>query len=81
LLPTLQDLNSRWRAFEATQKEKVDASMFTLQLVRDLGVRWNSTYAMIKRARELQNAIQRYCLDWEPAAGETHDLIKDFLDA
>jgi hypothetical protein len=52
--------DSRRRAFEATQK--VDASMFSLQLVRHLGVRWNSTFAMIKRALELQQAIQRYCL-------------------
>jgi hypothetical protein len=43
--------DSRRRAFEAVKK--VDASMFTLQLVRNLGVRWNSTYAMIKRTREL----------------------------
>jgi hypothetical protein len=36
---------------------------------------------MIKRALELQKALQRYCLQWEPAVGETYDLTKDFLDA
>jgi hypothetical protein len=70
--------DSRRRAFETAQK--VDASLFTLQLVRDLGVRWNSTFAMIKRALELQKALQRYCMQWEPAVGESHDLTKDFLD-
>jgi hypothetical protein len=70
--------DSRRRAFETAQK--VDASLFTLQLVRDLGVRWNSTFAMIKRALELQKALQRYCLQWEPAVSETYDLTKNFLD-
>lgn len=69
----------RRRAFEAAQK--VDASDFTLQLVKDLGVRWNSTYSMIQRALRLQPAIHRYCLQWTPADGESYDLSKDFLDA
>lgn len=69
----------RLRAFEAAQK--VDASDLPLHLLKDLGVRWNSTFSMIKRALRLQPAIQRYCLKWTPADGENYDLTKDFLDA
>lgn len=68
----------RRRASEAAQK--VNASDFTPQLVKDLGVRWSSTYSMIQRAPRLQPAIHRYCLQWT-TDGEIYDLAKDFLDA
>jgi hypothetical protein len=71
--------DSRRRAFEAAQK--VDSSELTLQLVRDIGVRWNSTYAMIQRALRLKDALNRYCKQWTPARHESYDLTKDLLDA
>lgn len=69
----------RRRAFERAQK--VDSSDLTLQLVRDIGVRWNSTFAMIQRARRLQDALHRYCKHWRPIQGESYDLRRDTLDA
>jgi hypothetical protein len=67
--------DKRRRAFE--QSQKVDASDLSLQLVKDIGVRWNSTYDMIVRALRLESAIRRYCRHWEQD-GE-YDLSKDFL--
>lgn len=69
--------DKRRRAFE--QSQKVDASDLSLQLVKDIGVRWNSTYDMIVRALRLQTAIRRYCDEWEPD-GE-YDLTHDILQA
>jgi hypothetical protein len=69
----------RRRAFEAAQK--VDSSDLTLQLVRDIGVRWNSTFAMIQRARRLQEALHLYCKQWRQDRNESYDLRRDMLDA
>lgn len=45
-------------AFEAVQRAlKVDAQGFELHLIKDLGVRWNSTYFMIERAIRLQASV------------------------
>jgi hypothetical protein len=72
---------SRLRAFEASQKvDATDLVGNTLHLMKDGGVRWNSTYYMIKRALRLQDALRQYCRDWRPAPHELHDLKKDFLD-
>lgn len=72
----------RQRAFEAAQKKVyVDAEYKqTLHLLKDTGVRWNSTYTMIERALNLDLALKRYCRDWRPAPHETYDLTADFLD-
>ena len=43
---------SRIRAFKASQK--VDTSDLILHLKRNFGVKWNSTYIMIKRALKLK---------------------------
>ena len=71
--------NRRRRDFEHTQK--VDSGELTLQLVRDIGVWWNSTQAMIQRALQLKDALHRYCKNWRPIHGESYDLKKDALDA
>lgn len=71
--------DQRIRAFEAVQK-KVYTKDATLHLIKDTGVRWNSTYYMINRAIKLQAAIKRYCRDWRPAPHERYDLKGDFLD-
>lgn len=52
--------NQRIRAFKAVQRA-ISPGKQPLHLVKDIGVKWNSTYSMIKRAIELQPAIQRYC--------------------
>jgi hypothetical protein len=70
--------DKRRKAFE--QSQKVDASDLSLQLVKDIGVRWSSTYDMIVRAIRLQSAIKRYCRQWEPMDNE-YDLTLDFLEA
>ena len=71
--------DGRRRAFEAAQK--VDSSDLTLQLVRDIGMRWNSTYSMIQRALRLKDALHRYCVQWTPTQSESYDLTRDLLDA
>jgi hypothetical protein len=55
--------DKRRRAFELAQK--VDAGDLSLQLVKDIGVRWSSTYDMIVRALRLETAIRRYCRQWQ----------------
>lgn len=68
----------RLRDFEAAQR--VAPGEIALHLVKDTGVRWNSTYSMIQRALRLQPAIQRYCREWRPANSDSYDLSNDFLD-
>jgi len=51
--------DKRRKAFE--QSQKVEAGDLSLQLVKDLRVRWNSTYAIIKRALRLETEMRRYC--------------------
>jgi hypothetical protein len=70
----------RLRAFEAAQKVDAGPLVQTLHLVKDTGVRWNSTYYMIQRALRLQPALQKYCREWKPTTGETYDLKGDMLD-
>jgi hypothetical protein len=72
--------DKRRRTFEAVQ-QKMDSSVPSLQLIRDIGIRWNSTFAMIERALRLEHALRRYCIQWLPDRGEYYDLAKDFLDA
>lgn len=72
--------DKRRRAFEAVQ-QKMDSSVPSLQLIRDIGVRWNSTFAMIERALRLEHELRGYCIQWFPERGEHYDLTKDFLDA
>jgi hypothetical protein len=67
--------DKRRRAFELAQK--VDASDLSLQLIKDIGVRWSSIYDMIVRALRLEPAIRKYCWQWEQD-GE-YDLSQDFL--
>jgi hypothetical protein len=69
----------RRRDFERAQK--VDSSDLTLRLVRDVGVRWNSTQVMIQRALRLKDALHRYCKHWRPIHSESYDLMRDMLDA
>jgi hypothetical protein len=70
----------RLREFEASQKVEISDLKRTLHLKGDTGIRWNSTYTMIKRALQLQKPLQRYCRNWRPMPNEVHDLKKDFLD-
>jgi hypothetical protein len=58
----------------------VDTSDLSLQLVKDIGVRWSSTYDMIVRVLRLQSAIKRYYRQWELMDNE-YDLTLDFLKA
>jgi hypothetical protein len=71
--------DKRRRAFERTQK--VDSNELTVQLTKDVGVRWNSTYDMIQRALRLKDVLHRYCKHWKQERGESYDLMKDMLDA
>lgn len=69
----------RLRAFEAVQLAIAPANK-PLRLVKDIGVRWNSTFAMIQRALRLEPAIDRYCRQWRSLAGNEYDLKSDLLD-
>ena len=53
----------------------------TMRLKKDTGVRWNSTYVMIKRALRLKGPIDAYCQRWRaPRGSDSYDLIANFLD-
>jgi hypothetical protein len=72
--------DKRRRAFEAVQ-QRLDHGALVLQLVRDIGVRWNSSFAMIERALRLEHALRRYCMQWTPERSEHYDFTKDVLDS
>jgi hypothetical protein len=72
--------DKRRRAFEAIQ-QKLDHGAPVLQLVRDIGIRWNNTFDMIERALRLEHALRRYCMQWTPERGEHYDFTKDVLDS
>jgi hypothetical protein len=72
--------NKRRHAFSAVQ-QKLNHGAQVLQLVRDIGVRWNSTFDMIERALILKPALQRHCLQWQQERGEQYYLSHDFLDS
>lgn len=55
--------DKRRRAFERVQR--VDSNELAVQLIKDVGVRWNSTYNMIQRALRLEDALHRYCKHWK----------------
>lgn len=71
--------DQRMRAFEAVQLA-IAPNERPLHLVKDIGIRWNSTFAMIQRALRLELAIDRYCRQWRPTTGEGYSLKKDILD-
>ena len=71
--------DKRRRAFEAVQ-QKLDHGAPVLQLVRDIGVRWNSSFDMIERALRLEHALRRYLMQWLPERGEQYDIANDSLD-
>ena len=71
--------DQRTRNFIAVQKA-LSPSKKALHLVKDIGVKWNSTYSMIKRALELQPAIQQYCQQWRPQSHEKYHIKSDRLD-
>ena len=50
-----------------------------LLLIKDGGVRWNSTYFMLRRALLLRKAIDKYLLAWRKPANDSYDLSQDAL--
>jgi len=50
-----------------------------LLLIKDGGVRWNSTYFMLRRALLLRKAIDKYLLAWRKPANNSYDLTQDSL--
>ncbi|KAG7425000.1 hypothetical protein Forpi1262_v014159 [Fusarium oxysporum f. sp. raphani] len=68
----------RRQHFETLQAEALqDDELFSLQLTKDGGIRWNSTFSMLERALKLRNAIELFCAQWERDAD--YDLSQDFL--
>ncbi|KAG7413394.1 putative AC transposase [Fusarium oxysporum f. sp. raphani] len=68
----------RRQHFETLQAEALqDDELFSLQLIKDGGIRWNSTFSMLERALKLRNAIELFCAQWERDAD--YDLSQDFL--
>ena len=57
-----------------------EESIFEYQLIKDGGIRWNSTYFMIKRGLKLRDAIDLYHLRWQkPTTKDAYDLSQDRL--
>ncbi|TKA35927.1 hypothetical protein B0A49_13520, partial [Cryomyces minteri] len=56
-----------------------DELMKYYNLIKDGGIRWNSTLAMIHRVLKLRNAIELYFSRWVQPADDTHDLMEDKL--
>ena len=50
-----------------------------LILVKDGGVRWNSTNCMLHRALLLKKGIDKYLLSWRKPANDSYDFTQDFL--
>ncbi|KAG7001051.1 putative AC transposase [Fusarium oxysporum f. sp. conglutinans] len=70
--------DQRRQHFETLQAEALqDDELFSLQLIKDGGIRWNSTFSMLERALKLRNAIELFCAQWERDAD--YDLSQDFL--
>jgi hypothetical protein len=52
-----------------------------LTLIKDGGIRWNSTYYMLKRFMEVRPAIELFFIRWKPATdGGSFNLILDKLE-
>jgi hypothetical protein len=64
---------------EANAQDDAEELLPTIELTSDGGVRWNSTFYMIRRALKLKRAFRFYCDDWRKPAGSQRDLSKDFL--
>jgi len=78
----------RISTFANAQREEAEEMMelalsdaATLKLVKDTGIRWNSTLSMISRALKLKLAIERYCRQWQQPHNDAYNLKQDFLDA
>ena len=50
-----------------------------LLLIKDGGVRWNSTYFILERAWILRKAIDKYLLAWRKPVNDGYDLLQDVL--
>ncbi|KAI6854620.1 hypothetical protein KC338_g9214 [Hortaea werneckii] len=68
--------------FSDIQRELADElKTSALRLKKDTGMRWDSTYTMIKRALRLKAALEAYCHRWQrPKGKDAYDLTADFLD-
>ena len=50
-----------------------------LLLIKDGGVRWNSTYFILRRVLLLRKVINKYLLTWRKLANNSYDLLQDAL--
>jgi hypothetical protein len=64
---------------EANAQDDGEEHLPVVELTSDGGVRWNSTFYMIRRALILKRALRFYCDDWRTPAGSQRDLSTDFL--
>jgi hypothetical protein len=74
--------DQRRQDFCALQAElSQEDEIFEYQLLKDGGIRWNSTFFMLRRAAKLRNAIDLYHTRWEKPANDpnAYDLSQDAL--
>lgn len=84
LILYIRRTDQRRQVLRRLQRELAgDDVIFTVEVLIDGKTRWNSIYAMIKRALELRSAIELYQSRWQkPKNDPNHrDLTKDFLSA
>jgi hypothetical protein len=64
---------------EANAQDNGEQLLPMVELTSDGGVRWNSTFYMIRRALVLKRAFRFYCDDWRQPTSSQRDLSTDFL--
>ena len=64
---------------DANEKVQDEEQLLTIHLIADGGIRWNSTFYMIRRALKMRQALEIYCALWKKAPSSNRDLKEDFL--
>jgi hypothetical protein len=71
---------TEFAALQVAQAAAKGEKIFIYQLISDGGVRWNSTYAMIKRGLKLRDAIDLYYKRYKgPSSSTEYDISQDEL--
>jgi len=83
IIKYIMRLTGRRKDFAENQtKARIKDDLFNqaeLLLIKDGGVRWNSTYFILRHALLLRKAINKYLLAWRKPANNSYNLSQDAL--